>query len=101
MPGSRVMAARVPTTCSEEARPDWGSDDVGSLLVVTSCSVMSVPALTWRAATSTCRPCSGPGRSTLRATRTAVPRQTATTRWRCRHSRREGRRTACRLLLDE
>jgi hypothetical protein len=46
VPGSRAMAARVPTTCSLEARPDRGSADGGRLLVVTSCSVMSAPALT-------------------------------------------------------
>ena len=53
VPGSRAMAARVPTTCSWEASPAWGSADVGSLLVVTSCSAMIAPAPIGRAATST------------------------------------------------
>jgi len=91
VPLSREMAARFPTACSVEVNGDWGRAPVGSVLIETSRSVRSAPALIVREATRTCCPRWGPGRSTLRATRTAVPRQRATTRWRCRHSRSEGR----------
>ena len=91
VPFSREMAARLPTACSVEVNGDWGRAPIGSVLIETSRSVRSAPALIAREATRTCCPRWGPGRSTLRATRTAVPRQRATTRWRCRHSRSEGR----------
>ena len=91
VPFSREMAARLPTACPAEVNGDWGRAPAGRLLIETSRSVRTAPALIEREATRTCCPRSGPGRSTLRATRTAVPRQRATTRWRWRHSRSEGR----------
>ena len=97
VPFSREIAARLPTACPAEVNGDWGREPAGSVLVETSCSVRIAPALIECEATRTCCPRSGPGRSTLSATRTAVPKQRATTRWRCRHSRSDGRLPA-RLL---
>ena len=79
VPFSSSIAAREPMT-SEPAMPSAGRALDGIERVARSSAVMTSPAPTVRAMTSTSWPVSAPGRSTLRARAAAAPRHRAITR---------------------